>query len=449
MRKDGHMAAAALNRDIQYLGAKDFFLARQPVLNIRQELIGYELLFRSSAANHATVTDDAAATAAVIEHAAELGLHNVIGSLVAFVNVDAAMLLSDAIFVLPKEHVILEILETVELTLPLMQRIEALSEAGYVFAIDDMVQESDRTDLLMRVARIVKVDVLHMPDDELAALSHSLRKKGKKLLAEKVETAEKFRLCSEYGFDYYQGYYFARPDVLRGKKLNASSILIMQILALVIKGANNYEIVRFIKKDIALSLMLLRLVNTPMYGFRRHIASLGQALLVLGDRQLKRWLQILLYANPDNGRNASSPLMILAATRGKLCELLAQKVQPRRSSRSDTAFMVGVLSLTDALLNQDIADVLAQIGVSIEVREALLARSGFYGGLLQLAESSEKPELLSAARRNELLNEFQLSADEFYGVQKEAFEWGDSISENMGMGARGTQPVEGLHSLSE
>src|SRR5450830_152813 len=432
IRENKNMAVAALNMDVTDLGAKDFFLARQPILSIEQELIGYELLFRSTAVNRATVTDDAAATAAVIEHAAELGLHNVIGSLTAFLNVDAAILMSDVVFVLPKEHVILEILETVELTPPLMRRIETLTEAGYVFAIDDLVQESARTDQLMPFARIVKVDVLKMPVEEIAALSASLRQKGKKLLAEKVETIEQFKLCRDYGFDYYQGYYFAKPDVLQGKKLSASCVIIMQILALIIKGANNYEIVRFIKQDVALSLMLLRLVNTPLCGFRRHIASLGQALLVLGDRQLKRWLQILLYANPNSNRqSASSPLMILAATRGKMCELLSQKIQPRRPNKSDTAFMVGVLSLTDALFNLEIADVIGQIGVSIEIREALLSRAGFYGGLLLLVESVEKPELLSPAQLNDMLSNFQLSAKEFYSVQKEAFEWGDSVSENM------------------
>ncbi|EJL80849.1 putative signal transduction protein containing EAL and modified HD-GYP domain containing protein [Herbaspirillum sp. CF444] len=426
------MAVAALTMDVPDLGAKDFFLARQPILNIEQELIGYELLFRSTAVNRATVTDDVAATAAVIEHAAELGLHNVIGSLTAFLNVDASMLMSEVIFVLPKEQVILEILETVELTPSLMRRIETLVEAGYVFAIDDLVEESARTEQLMPLARIVKVDVLDMQVETLAALSASLKLKGKKLLAEKVETSEQFKLCRDYGFDYYQGYYFARPDVLQGKKLSASCVVIMQILALIIKGANNYEIVRFIKQDVALSLMLLRLVNTPLCGFRRHIASLGQALLVLGDRQLKRWLQILLYANPNSNRNAaSSPLMILAATRGKMCELLSQKIQPRRPNKSDTAFMVGVLSLTDALFNLEIADVIGPLGVSIEIREALLSRAGFYGGLLTLVESVERPELLSSAQLNEMLSNFQLSAGEFYNLQKEAFEWGDSISENM------------------
>jgi len=426
------MAGAALNRDVEAMDAQDFFLARQPVLNLEQELIGYELLFRSTASNHATVIDDMAATAGVIEHAAELGLHNVIGSLVAFLNVDASILMSDVIFVLPKDYAILQILETVEPTPALMQRIEMLAAAGYRFAIDDIDQESPRTEQLLPYVDIVKIDVLATSLARLEELSSSFRHKGKKLLAEKVETFEMAKRCREFGFDYYQGYYFAQPDVLRGRKLKASSLLVMQILTLIIKGANNYEIVRFIKQDVALSLLLLRLVNTPLCGFRRRIASLGQALMVLGDRQLKRWLQILLYASPADGpQAASSSLMIMAATRGKMCELLAQRIHPRHSSKSDSAFTVGVLSLTDALFNLDMTDVVKQIGVSLEIQEALLARGGFYGCLLQLAELSEKVALFDPGRLNELLAQLNVRAEEFYRIEKEAFEWSDGISENM------------------
>ncbi len=429
--KGTSMAVAALDIRVEDREVQDFFLARQPILNIAQELIGYELLFRGTGDNRAAVIDDMGATAAVIERAVELGLHNVIGSLVAFVNVDAAILMNDVIFVLPKEHVILEILETVELTPALILRIAMLAEAGYVFAIDDVVQESYRTELLLPYIGIVKIDVLATPLQQIQALTNSFKLKGKKLLGEKIETIEMFKQCREYGFDYYQGYYFAKPDMLKGRKLKASSVLVMQILTLLIKGANNYEIVRFIKQDVALSLLLLRLVNTPLCGFRRHIASLGQALMVLGDSQLKRWLQILLYANPDVGSGASSPLMVVAATRGKMCELLAQKIHPRRSSKSDNAFMVGVLSLTDALFNVEMIDIIKQIGVSSEIQEALLARSGFYGSLLQLVELSEQPALFSVPTLSAMLENLQLSADAFYSVQKEAFEWADSISQNM------------------
>lgn len=429
-----NMALAALTMSAQNLdlNTTDFFLARQPILNIEQELVGYELLFRHSEVNSALVDNNMRATAAVVEHAAELGLHNVIGTSVAFLNVDAGILMSDAIFILPKQHVVLEILETVELSKELMARIEVLAANGYVFAIDDVVEESYRIELLMPLVDIVKVDVLQMPAEKVGALTDYVKLRGKKLLAEKVETIEQFKLCREYGFDYYQGYYFARPDVLKGKKISQSSLHVMQILALILKGANNFEIVRLIKQDVALSLTLLRLVNTPLYGCRRNVASLGHALLILGDRQLRRWMQILLYANQGckRGEN-SSPLMIMAATRGKLCELLAQAANPRRLSKSDTAFTVGVLSLTDALFNIDVADIVEQIGVSLEIREALLSRTGFFGNLLRLVEYSENPDSFDLQLLNQLLGKLQLSREAYYRAQKEAFDWGGSISVNM------------------
>jgi EAL and modified HD-GYP domain-containing signal transduction protein len=252
-----------------------------------------------------------------------------------------------------------------------------------------------------------------------------------------VETFDQYKMCEDLGFDYFQGYFFARPVVLSGQKLNPLNTIILQVLTLVMRNANNGEIVRFIKKDIALSLMLLRLVNTPVYGFRRYIASLGQALLVLGDRQLKRWLQILLYVDSTREAGASlAPLMVIAATRGKMLELCSEHLRPRRPNVSDTAFSVGILSLADTLLNVEMKVVLQQIGANAEIRDALLSRVGFYGEILQLCESSEMFDI----EKNEvlaMLEKLGLSVDDFYNIQKQSIEWGRNISDNM----RNEQPA--------
>jgi EAL and modified HD-GYP domain-containing signal transduction protein len=411
--------------------AKEFFLARQPILNRAQELIGYELLFRSAMDNVADVIDDVKATASVIACAAELGLNNVIGSWLGFINVDADVLLSDFIFFLPKDHVVLEILETVKVTPLIVKRLEMLAEYGFVFALDDVVAESPDIGQLLPFIKIIKIDVLDVSPEKLKQLAHTYRRLNKELLAEKVETFDQYKMCEDLGFDYFQGYFFARPVVLSGQKLKPLNTIILQVLTLVMRNANNGEIVRFIKKDIALSLMLLRLVNTPVYGFRRYIASLGQALLVLGDRQLKRWLQILLYVDSTREAGAAlAPLMVIAATRGKMLELCSERLRPRRPNISDTAFSVGILSLADTLLNVEMKVVLQQIGANAEIRDALLSRVGFYGEILQLCESSEMFDI----EKNQvlaMLEKLGLSVDDFYNIQKQSIEWGRNISDNM------------------
>src|SRR5450830_308613 len=412
--------------------ALDFFLARQPILSREQELIGYELLFRNAAIGPANVSDDVAATASVIAHASELGLNNVIGNLFGFINVDATVLMSDFISFLPADKVVLEILETVKVTPELVKRVVELSRAGYVFALDDVIAESEDIARLLPLVKIIKIDVMGLDPSKLLKLSINFKRANKMLLAEKVETLEQFRECMSFGFDYFQGYYFAKPVILKGKKLDASKIVIMHILTLLVRNVDNGEIVRYIKRDVALSLTLLRLVNTPVYGFMKHIDSLGQALIVLGRRQLKRWMQILLFANTEKDRvHSLSPLLILAATRGKMLELITEKLRPGRRKMSEIAFTVGIMSLIDALFGMDMETILTQITVSAEIRDALLYRTGFYGEILQLAECTEQPDKADT-QMTELLAGLQLSAEAFYDLETQAFEWGNNISTNMG-----------------
>lgn len=420
----------------EVLLAKEFFLARQPILDREQALVGYELLFRSAAIGPANVSDDVAATAAVIAHAAELGLDNVIGDMPGYINVDAAVLMSDFIKFLPAGKVVLEILETVKVTPTLVARVAQLAGAGFSFALDDVIADSPDIQQLLPFIKVIKIDVMEIDPSQLLKVSVQFKRANKLLLAEKVETLEQYQECRAFGFDYFQGYYFAKPMIMRGKKLDASKVVIMQILALLVKDVDNREIVNFIKKDVALSLTLLRLVNTPVYGFMRQIDSLGQALFALGRRQLKRWLQILLYANTTKGIHALSPLVLLAASRGKMLELLTEKLRPGRRKMAETAFTVGIMSLVDALFGMPMEQVMRETKVSEEIRNALEHRSGFYGRLLDLAETGERLEK-SSIEMEEMLAGLNLTKEALYALQVEAFEWTNTISSSMGASSTG------------
>jgi EAL and modified HD-GYP domain-containing signal transduction protein len=407
--------------------AKDFFLARQPILNREQNLVAYELLFRTTAAGPANVTDDLAATASVIAHLAELGMDNVIGASLAFINVDAVVLLSDFVQFLPKDKVVLEILETVDVTEAIVGRVGELAKAGYRFALDDVIAASEGMQALLPLVDVVKVDISQVDEQKLAALAQSVSRVGKKLLAEKVESQDQFRACLELGFDYFQGYYFAKPLVLSGKKLSPSQMTVMQLLAQITSEADNAAIEQSIKQDASLGLMLLRLVNTPAAGVAQRIDSIRQALSILGRRQLQRWLQILLYAEPGKPGGAMSPLLSLAATRGRLMELMAEKIRPGKRMIADTAFTVGILSLMDALFGLPMQDILGKLAVADEVRNALLSRSGIYGDMLALAESLEHLKE-DAPKVSPLLGKLGLSSEEFSELQVGAYEWSDSVS---------------------
>jgi EAL and modified HD-GYP domain-containing signal transduction protein len=413
------------NEDPQRL--KEFFLARQPILNREQSLIAYELLFRGAGSGTANVTDDLEATASVIAHANELGLGNVIGSALGFVNVDAAVLMSDFVEVLPKNQAVLEILETVVVTPEIVARVAQLARTGFIFALDDVIAHSEDLQKFMPYVSIIKIEITGMGREQLQLLAQQFGGNGKKLLAEKVETLEQFNMCLDLGFDYFQGYYFARPVVMTGRKLSPSQMAIMQLMSLLVADAESSEIEHSIKQDAALGLMLLRLVNTPGLGVTRKIESLSQALIVLGRLQLQRWLQIMLYADSAKSKQMGSPLLVLATSRGKLLELMTEKLFPGKRNMADTAFTVGIMSLMDALFGTPMEELLTQIAVDEDVSRALLAREGLFGDMLKLAEYTERIEECGDMIP-EALEALDLTSDELYEIQLGAFEWSENIS---------------------
>lgn len=411
------------------LRVREFFLARQPILDRSQALVAYELLFRNAAVGPANVTNDLSATASVIAHASQLGMEKVIGDSLGYLNVDAAVLMSDIFQFLPREKVVLEIVETMKVTPDILARIQQLVKDGFRFALDDVITDSEDVQLLLPLVDTVKFDLRDMPLSALLKLTPQFKLSNKKLLAEKVENQEQFETCLELGFDYFQGYHFAKPVILSGKKLSPSQLAIMQLMSQLNSDADTVDIERSIKKDVSLCFNLLRLVNTPAVGAPRRIDSVTQALMVLGRNQLQRWLQIMLYAEPCKKGQSMTPLLTLAATRGKLLELIAQQVEPRNRSMADTAFTVGIMSLMDTLFSIPMQEILEQIAVVDAVGDALLHRSGVYGDLLRLAEHMERIEE-AGPMLDDLVHKFHLSSEDLYDLQLSAFEWSDSVARN-------------------
>ncbi|HYD78988.1 MAG TPA: EAL domain-containing protein [Paucimonas sp.] len=421
------IGSSAIDSPPRSLRVREFFLARQPILSRNQELFAYELLFRNAESGPAQITSDLSATASVIAHASQLGMEKVIGDARGFLNVDAAVLQSDIFNFLPREKVVLEIVETMKATPEILERVAELKRDGFTFALDDVIADTEDVQRLLPYVDILKFDLRDMPLSALLKLTPQFKLEGKKLLAEKVESQDQFQICLDLGFDYFQGYYFAKPAVLSGKKLSPSQMAVMQLLSLVNSDADDAQIEHAIKQDVTLGINLLKLVNTPAIGMRHRITSLSQALLVLGRKQLQRWLQIMLYAEPCKKGRSMTPLLTLASTRGKLLELLAERLHPKNRDIADTAFTVGIMSLMDTLFSVPMANILEQIPVVDEVAEALLARTGFYGDLLKLAEALEHIEE-DGALLMPLLDKLQLDNEELYRMELAAYEWSDNVT---------------------
>jgi EAL and modified HD-GYP domain-containing signal transduction protein len=409
----------AESRAVMSLPPDEFFLARQPILGRDQRLVAFELLFRAAPEHEdARLTDYAAATAAVIAHASQLGMHQVVGEQVAFVNVDEVVLMSDFVRFLPPDKVILEILETVE---------PSLKALGFKFALDDVIGHSEQVCKLMELVDVVKIDLQGVSRDALSDLARSLRRPNQKLLAEKVETVEEFQLCLELGFEYFQGYYFARPAILSGKRITPSEMVLLRLLDLIHADAGNEAIEEVVKRDTLLSLNLLRLVNGHLQGDgAARIGSVSEALRRLGRSQLQRWLQILLYSGPDGKVEFSSPLLQMASTRGRLLELMTRTLHPGDIARANAAFTIGIMSLMDALFCVPMAEILENVEVSAEVRAALLHREGHYGAMLRVVEELEGANCTRTLA--EALDTLGLSVKQVRDIELEAFGWVRELS---------------------
>jgi EAL and modified HD-GYP domain-containing signal transduction protein len=239
-----------------------FFLGRQPIVGRHRELVAYELLFRSSLVNRATIVDDVAATAAVIQHAfSDLGMAAALGGKQGYINVSRGLLLSDVIEVLPPEHVTLEVLETVEITPEVVARCRQLTEAGYTLALDDVVAMPTLAMALLPLMSVVKVDLLAMPQAAIPALVADLRPYGVKVLAEKIDTPEQYDFCHKLGFDFFQGYFFAKPSVLAGRRVAPQALALMRIFSLTAADADLDVLETALKQSPDLILRLLKMAN--------------------------------------------------------------------------------------------------------------------------------------------------------------------------------------------
>ncbi len=405
------------------------FLARQPIVDAQAELVGFELLFRGSAdARTADVTDNVFATSTVVANVfTEFGLAQVIGSVDGFLNVDAEFLFSDLVESLPASQIVLELLETTFIDERVLERVREMRAMGYRVAIDDFVGNFDQFDLLLPFVDMVKIDFEAIDPLLVPMIVSMLGKHDVRLLAEKIETPAQFTQARNLGIGLFQGFHFAHPEILSARRDKPAKFALLRLLALALDESETTDIEEELKHHPALSVNLLRLVNSAAFGSRREITSLRHALVLLGRRQLRIWLQLLLYTADRGKGSMNNPLLQLAATRGKLLEQLAMRQPGSGAAMKDMGFMTGMLSLMDALLGMPLAEVLAEINVPKLVEAALLRREGELGLLLVLVEQLEQDDL-SAVAKSLARTAAEVGPRELMPMQLAAYRWANELA---------------------
>lgn len=397
------------------------FIGRQPILDVKQQIIGYELFIRQSADAEVAEFEDnlKACSKLLVNTMGDIDIQWLLGDKLAFINVNAEMLSSEFIELMPPQRTVLEVLRSVVPSEAIIERCKALKALGYKFSLDNP-QSSNSLESLLPLADFIKIDIQNIALPELGKIYGQFNVPSVKLVAEKVETAEQHDACKNIGFRLFQGFYFAKPETLTTKVINASFDSVLNILNTVSQDADNDEIVAGFKKDAALSFKLLRYINSVGFGLSCEIQSINHALTILGRKQLYRWLTLLMVTA---GENSTPPaLMKTSITRGRLTELLGEGYFDK--SDRDNLFIVGVFSMLDAILKMPMEQILEKIQLQETIVDALLNRKGIYGPFLQLTEACENADTQRILELAELL---QFDATKVNACHIAALAWVETL----------------------
>jgi EAL and modified HD-GYP domain-containing signal transduction protein len=392
----------------------NIFIGRQPILNRQQKTFGYELLFRSSTVQCANVTDSMKATANVMVNTLNnIGISKLIGDKKGFINVDEAILSSGITDLLPAQTTVFELLETVKIDDTVLELCRNAKKAGYQIALDDYIHDGPSE--ILDIVHYVKLDVMATQREELVTITKELKKYPLELVAEKVETREDFQFCYDLGFHYFQGYFFAKPSIISSKSISPTQVVLLDLSRLLAREEEFFVLEKIFRQNPKLNIKLLQFMNSASFYTAQKITSIGQAIALLGYRNLQKWVTLLLFAGEGYDMK-STPLFERAVLRGRIMELLAAKYTSNRSE-TDTAFITGVFSLIDTLLQSPLEGILKEMNLSEEINNALLHRDGKLGALVTVIEDleQEKYETLE-----EHLNSLNINLEELFRIENDA-----------------------------
>ncbi|BCS53533.1 EAL and HDOD domain-containing protein [Geobacter sp. SVR] len=374
-------------------------MGRQPIFDRDGLIVAFELLFRTSGQEEARIGDASRATAEVIVNTlSRFGLNGILNDKQGFINVDADLLMSDSMSLLPNDRIVIELLETVEPDAGVVDRCVQLAREGFTIALDDHVFREDYAEIY-DVTGIVKLDVRALSRGELTEQVDILKKRPVRLVAEKIETEDEFQWCRSLGFDLFQGYYFARPVVLKKKSAALSGAVLLDLFRQVASDAETEQIEKIVKGNPGLSYGLLQLVNSVTFGMRAKIGTVRHAISILGRRQLRRWVQLAVFAGHDE-QGEENPLLDIAGWRARFMEVAAGR-HPQLAHDPDapgSAFLTGILSVLDRMHDLPMSVVVEELNLHERVRMALLSREGAIGEIMRLAEAVERCDFRTADR---------------------------------------------------
>lgn len=403
------------------------FVGRQPILDRNQKLFAYELLYRNSNSNKfPNINPEQATISLLVTTFMSIGVDRVANGHLSFINFSAKLLMKDFYLTLDPKKVVIEILEDVEITPALLRRLRKFKKRGFKLALDDFILQDQY--LLYRelftIVDIIKVDFSLISDSEHRRIQKFLRKYPHlSLLAEKIEDEEQFHKALKSGYSLFQGYFFAKPEIIKSAEIPTNTLLYFEIIKELNSSMPDIDVItNLIKRDVSLSYKMLRYINTLAFEVPMKISSIKQAIILIGLTEAKRWMQVLLMLNMDNEFDGRTQALVnFSLIRAKLCELLAIET---REKNVDEYFMAGMFSQIDILMRRDIQIILPLLSLSEIVTNTLSGVETAMTPYIQLVEALERFEW---DRVDKLREELAISEERLSQLSIQANRWAQII----------------------
>lgn len=401
---------------------EDVFVARQPIFDRDKNIYAYELLFRDGTANYFPDIDGDEATTTLLSNTFfTIGMARLAGGRKTFINFTQRLLEKGVPLLLPKASTVVEILEDVKPDVVLMKACAQLAARGYTLALDDFVYQP-ALDPLIGMADILKFDFRLTPKTKIDACLKRLPQKPLRLLAEKVETPDEFETAQNMGFELFQGYFFCKPEIIKGREIPGSQLNLMRIMAQ-INGEtfSCNELEQMISRDIGIAYKLFKYVNSAFFARPSKISSVKQALVFLGEKEIRRFVSLIAMTRLASDK--PNELIRAACIRGKFCELLGAEAQ--ESTSPSEMFTLGMFSLIDAVIDQPMDKILRELPLSDPIERALLETRGRLAGYLELVRCYETGRWSYVTR---LARALKLDSRCLPDLYLQACQWSDAAS---------------------
>jgi len=401
---------------------KNVYVARQPIFDRNKSIYGYELLFRDAATNCIPEIDGDVATKALLTNSFfSFGMDTLTGGRRSFINFTQNLLEKKVPLLLPKDRVVVEILESVRPSPTLIDACSEMAAEGYTIALDDFVYSSE-LDPLVALAHIIKFDFRLTPKETINACLKQLPETNRILLAEKVESYSEFEAALKMGFALFQGYFFCKPEVIRRAEIQGSQINLMMIMAQLANETYQLdEMEKLISRDISISYKLFKYLNSAFFGRACKVSSVKEALVYLGEKEFRRFIALIAMSRLAEGK--PNELIRAACIRGKFCELLGTELKVNASSSE--MFTLGMFSLIDAVIDRPMDQIMAELPLSGAIKEALVEARGPLIGVIELVRRYESGQWEKVSRLSRALT---IDDESLPALYLQACQWSEAAA---------------------